>query len=351
MNGDGRGFGGRLRGLRKSAGLSQEELAERSGLNVRTISNLERGFSRWPYRDTLRRLADALLLSGVVRAEFMAASGRRVVSEGSAPAEPPPWPAPRLLPSAMRYFTGRKAELGFLTGLLAEAQSPAGSGAVVISAIVGAAGVGKTALAVHWAHQHAECFPDGQLYADLHGFDATSPPAPTTAAVCRFLEALGVPPARMPADAAAQLDLYRSLLAGKRVLIILDNVRDARQVRPLTPGEGGCMVLVTSRSQLTELIALDGASALPVGPLTMGEARELLTRRLGADRISSEQSQADELISRCGRLPLALNMAAARAISLPALPLSTLAAGLKLFQSEYRQVYLFQVPLPALGST
>jgi len=160
-----------------------------------------------------------------------------------------------------------------------------------------------------------------------------------------------VPPARMPADAAAQLDLYRSLLAGRRVLIILDNVRDARQVRPLTPGEGGCMVLVTSRSQLTELIALDGASALPVGPLTMGEARELLTRRLGADRISSEQSQADELISRCGRLPLALNMAAARAISLPALPLSTLAAGLKLFQSEYRQVYLFQVPLPALGST
>ena len=355
MSEDYRGFGGRLRAWRQSAGLSQEELAARSRLSARTIRNLERGHARWPYPDTLRRLADALELRGAQRAEFMTAPGRPLAPAGSLPGDAPSppgspaeeltdaasagqvtgparpgIPAPRQLPAGMRYFTGRKAELDFLTSLLDESQAPAGASAtVVISAIGGTAGVGKTALAVHWANEHTELFPDGQLYVNLRGFDPAGPPVPPEEAVRRFLEALGVPPARIPAGTDAQLGLYRSVLAGKRVLIVLDNARDAGQVRPLLPGAGGCMVLVTSRSQLTDLVALEGAAPLTVGLLTQDEARELLTRRLGDDRVAREQPQADELISLCGRLPLALNIAAARAVTHPRLPLDTLAAQLR----------------------
>ncbi|MGH3155190.1 MAG: ATP-binding protein, partial [Streptosporangiaceae bacterium] len=353
---DGQGFGARLRAARKSARLSQEELAERSGLNVRTIRDLERGRARWPYRDTLRRLADALELRGVTRAEFMAAAGRRLASDEGPAAEPavasrelhdadlnasgpasqmiPPGSAsplvPRQLPAGMRYFTGRQPELDFLTALREESGSPAGTeGTVVIAAIGGMAGVGKTALAVHWAHQHADRFPDGQLYADLHGFDPGGPPMEVSTAVRRFLDALAVPPERIPPDVDARLDLYRSVLAGKRMLIVLDNARDTGQVRPLLPGAAGCMVLITSRSQLTDLIALGGAAPLTVGLLTTQEARELLARRLGTGRLSWEQPRADELIGLCGQLPLALNIAAARAVTDPRMSLSDLAAGLR----------------------
>jgi len=326
-------FGTQLRACRQSAGLSQEELAERSGLNVRSIRNLERGHARWPHRDTLYRLADALALRGAAREDFIAGAGRRLGSGGNDGGEAGPdgadgVPAPRQLPAGIRHFTGRKAELRFLTAVLEERGAP-DSGTVVISAIGGMAGIGKTALAVHWAHQHAADFPDGQLYADLRGFDPGEAPADAAVVVRRFLDALGVPPPRIPADADAQFGLYRSLLADKRMLIVLDNARDANQVRSLLPGAGGCLVVVTSRSRLTDLVALEGAVALPVGLLAPEEACELLARRLGAGRVAREQADADELAALCARLPLALNIAAARVADRPGLPLRELTARLR----------------------
>ena len=347
-------FGTELRARRRSAGLSQEELAERSGLSARTVGNLERGRVRSPYRDTLYRLADALDLSDAARAVFLASAGRRLGAAGddsgeSGTAAPDPRdaevtapgfarqplarqdedaPVPRQFPAGIRHFTGRKAELDFLTAVLEASASP-DNGMVVISAIGGMAGVGKTALAVQWAHQHASGFPDGQLYADLRGFGPAEAPAEAAVVVRRFLDALHVPPTRIPADADAQFALYRSMLAGKRMLIILDNVRDASQVRPLLPGAGGCLVLVTSRNELASLVALEGAIPLSVGLLSPEDARNLLARRLGADRVAREQDEADELADLCGHLPLALNIAAARAATRPAMPLRELTAGVR----------------------
>lgn len=323
------GFGSQLRSRRRSSGLSQEELAERSGLNARTIRNLERGRARWPYRDTLHRLADALELQDAARTEFMTAPGHRPASGAGAVSLVTPRPAddagvPRQLPAGVRHFTGRKTELDFLTALLDEP-----GGAAAIAAISGGAGVGKSALAVHWAHQHADCFPDGQLYADLRGFDAAGPPVDAATVMRRFMDALAVPPTRIPADPDALAGSYRSMLAGRHMLIVLDNVRDAGQARALLPGAAGCMILITSRSQLTDLVALEGADPLTIGLLSPDEARELLARRLGAARVAAEEPEADELITLCGHLPLALGIAAARAAANPSLPLGTLAATLR----------------------
>ncbi len=337
MSEAGEGFGTQLRAWRRSSGLSQEELAERSGLNVRTIRNLERGRARWPYRDTVHRLADALELPELARAEFVTAPGRRLACGEDARGPLIPHPvntpgAPRQLPAGVRHFTGRKAELDFLTALLDEPEPP--DGTVMIAAIGGTAGVGKSALAVHWAHQHSDRFPDGQLHADLRGFDAAGPPLDPGTVIRRFVDALSAPPARVPADLDALAGLYRSMLTGRRMLIVLDNARDAGQVRPLLPGAAGCMILITSRSQLTDLIALEGAASLTVGPLSTQDAGELLARRLGAGRLAAEQPAADELISLCGHLPLALNVAAAWAAVNPPLPLETLAARLRSEQSR-----------------
>jgi hypothetical protein len=164
--------------------------------------------------------------------------------------------------AGIAHFTGRADALRTLTGLVGEADAT--RGAVVISAIDGTAGIGKTALAVHWAQQAAGSFPDGQLYVNLRGFDPAGAPVEAAEAIRGFLDALGVPSARIPADPGAQAGLYRSLLAGKRMLIVLDNARDPHQVRPLLPGSAGCLVLVTSRSQLSGLIAVDGARPLTV---------------------------------------------------------------------------------------
>ena len=335
-------FGVQLRACRRSAGISQEELAERSGLHVRTIRNLERGRSRWPYQDTLRRLADALDLRDAARADFIAGTGRRLGSgraeidadlaeaglAGQCVRREACVPVPRQLPAGLRHFTGRKAELDFLTTALEESGSP-GRGPVVISAIGGMAGVGKTALAVQWAHEHAAEFPDGQLYADLRGYGPAEDRVNVAAVARRFLDALQVPPARIPSDTDAQFGLYRSTLAGKRMLIILDNVGDASNVRPLLPGTAGSAVLVTSRSKLTDLVALDGAVPLAVGLLDQEEARDLLARRLGEDRVAREQPEAYELAELCARLPLALNISAAYAAARPALSLRELTARLR----------------------
>jgi DNA-binding SARP family transcriptional activator/tetratricopeptide (TPR) repeat protein len=239
-------------------------------------------------------------------------------------------PVPAQLPLAVPVLAGRGAELDHLDAIARGAAQAgrAGPGAVAVSVISGTAGVGKTALAVHWAHRVAAEFPDGQLYMNLRGFDSGGPAVDPGDVVRGFLDSLGVSAERIPEDLAAQAGLYRSLLAGQRVLVVLDNARDAEQVRPLLPGSAGCLVVVTSRSQLTSLVATEGAWPLNLDLLTSDGARDLLSRRLGADRVAGEPEAADDIIAGCARLPLALAIAAARAAARPAFPLATFAAEL-----------------------
>jgi DNA-binding SARP family transcriptional activator/tetratricopeptide (TPR) repeat protein len=234
---------------------------------------------------------------------------------------------PRQMPAAVAGFTGRAAELQALTRVLDDAGADA-PGTVVISAIGGTAGVGKTALALHWAHQVAARFGDGQLYVNLRGFDPSGTPATPAEAIRGFLDALGVPPERIPHAPPAQAGLYRSLLADKRMLIVADNARDEQQVQPLLPASPGSLVIVTSRSQLSGLAVADGARLLTLDVLNHAEAVQLLTARLGADRVVAEPGATDQIASLCACLPLALAIAAARAAARPGFSLATLAAEL-----------------------
>jgi NB-ARC domain/Bacterial transcriptional activator domain len=234
---------------------------------------------------------------------------------------------PAQLPFGVAGFTGRIDQLARLDTLLRELAH--GPTAVVISAVSGTAGVGKTALAVHWAHRVADRFPDGQLYVNLRGFDAGGQVMDPAEAVRRFLDALGVPAERIPVDLDAQAALYRSLLAGRRMLVVLDNARTTAQVRPLLPGARTCLVLVTSRNQLSGLVAADGAHPIILDLLTLDEAWELLARRLGSDRTTAEPDAVAEIITACARLPLALAIVGARAATHPHLPLHTLAGELR----------------------
>ena len=202
-------------------------------------------------------------------------------------------------------------------------------GTVVISAIGGTAGVGKTALAVYWAHRVADRFPSGQLYVNLAGFDPSGSPVTPEEAILGLLDALGVSPDRVPSSLAAQSGLYRSLLAGRQMLILLDNACDEHQVRPMLPGSPGCLVLVTSRSQLAGLAAAENASLLSLDVLSPAEARQMLVARLGDQRTAAEPGAVTEIADLCARLPLALAVAAARAAARPRLPLSALAAELR----------------------
>ncbi len=236
---------------------------------------------------------------------------------------------PAQLPLAVPEFAGRAAELASLDALLPETAAATRPATVVISAVSGTAGVGKTALAVHWAHRVAHRFPDGQLYVNLRGFDPNGAPLDPAEAVRGFLDALGVPAQRIPTGLPAQTALYRSLLAGKRVLVLLDNARGVEQVRPLLPGAPGCLVVVTSRDQLTGLVATEGARPLTLDLLSTAEARELIACRLGCERLTAEPDAVDDIVARCARLPLALAVAAARAATRPGFPLAVLAAELR----------------------
>jgi DNA-binding SARP family transcriptional activator/tetratricopeptide (TPR) repeat protein len=282
------------------------------------------------YQRLRRLLADEL---GIEPSAAVQEVHRRILSGGAAP-EPPAghrWaskPAPQQLPAGPAYFTGRSGSLARLDALLPEDDDAAPT-TVVISAIAGAAGVGKTALAVHWARRMADRFPDGNLYVNLHGFDPSGPPIRPGDTIRGFLEALGMSPHRIPADPQAQVGLYRTLLAGKRMLVLVDNARDADQVRPLLPGTPGCVVVVTSRNQLTGLVAHDGAHLVNLDVLTRDEALRLLEVRLGPERVAAERRAAKEIVERCGRLPLALTVAAARAVAHPAFPLAALAGELR----------------------
>uniref|UniRef100_UPI00099E2198 AfsR/SARP family transcriptional regulator n=1 Tax=Streptomyces torulosus TaxID=68276 RepID=UPI00099E2198 len=256
-------------------------------------------------------------------------------------------PVPAQLPHDLPTFTGRRAELEEVLALLDTATTvphtptttptptptpgPSASalGTVVISAIGGMAGIGKTTLAVHWAHRVADRFPDGQLYVNLRGFTPSGAVMGADEAVRVFLDALGVPPERVPHGVDARAALYRSLLAGRRFLVLLDNARDTEQVRPLLPGAPGCLAIVTSRNQLTGLVSAHGAHALTLRPLDTEQARAFLERRLGAARLTGESRAVAEIAALCAGLPLALACVAARAAAHPRFALSAIAAELR----------------------
>jgi len=236
---------------------------------------------------------------------------------------------PKQLPASTPYFTGRAPQLAELHELLpagnAAADRPA---AATVAVLTGTAGIGKTALAVHWAHQVADRFPDGQLYVNLRGFDPAEQPTAPPRAVRAFLDTLGMPPAKIPADLDSQAALYRSLLADKRVLVILDNARDVEQVRPLLPGGSGSLVVVTSRNQLTGLIT-QGAQPIRLTQLDADDAGRFLTRRLRRQRTATEPEAVQQIIDWCAGLPLALAIVAARATTAPHFPLAVLSAELR----------------------
>ena len=268
--------------------------------------------------------------------------GRRPGAEGMVT------PVPAQLPLDAPGFSGRHEELAMLLEMLPAKSARPGDASpgdaspgdaspgdastdqtVPIVVISGTAGAGKTALAVRFGHQVAKRFPGGQLFVNLRGLDPGTPPMEPAEALRFFLDALGVPPYRIPADTEGRSALFRSALDGKRMLIVLDNARNVAQVRPLLPGSPGSLVVVTSRNEMTGLVAAEGAMPLTLDVLSFDEAREMLVRRLGRDRAAAEPEAADEIISSCARLPLALGIAVGRAASRPKRPLSELAAELR----------------------
>lgn len=216
---------------------------------------------------------------------------------------------PRQLPADIAGFAGRTSTLSTLDGLLA---SSATAATMLIVAVSGSPGVGKTTTVVHWAHRVAAQFPDGQLYLDLRGYDPNGQAVDAAEAIRTVLDALGAPPQRLPASPAAMEGTYRSAMAGRRILLVLDNARDAQHVRPLLPASPTAAVVVTSRSNLAPLVAREGAHPVSLDLLTVDDSRDLLRRRLGADWTAGQPFEVDEIIRRCARLPLALAVIAAR---------------------------------------
>jgi len=312
-----------VRAWRSRALLSQEELAERAGLSVGTVRGIEAGRIRRPRTGSVRRLADALALVDHDRETLLAVIGGpdRVGTGVPRPAGPVPAP----LPAAVTGFVGRVRALGLLDETLAagDGSSP---GPVVISAIDGTAGVGKTALAVHWGHRVAGRFPDGQLYVNLRGYDPEQP-VPPGAALVRLLGALGVPGRDIPVDLEERAARYRTEVAGRRMLVVLDNAATAEQVRPLLPGTGSCAVVVTSRDRLAGLVAVHGARRIDLDLLPLDEAIALLRALIGT-RVDAEPEAAVALAEQCARLPLALRVAAELVASRPAALLAELVSEL-----------------------
>ncbi|WP_308210272.1 AfsR/SARP family transcriptional regulator [Amycolatopsis iheyensis] len=229
---------------------------------------------------------------------------------------------PNQFPAAPSSFIGRGDELAALT-------AAADRRVVQISALAGAGGVGKTWLVLHWAYAHRDRFPGGQLFADLHGFSSANAPLAPSVVLRRFLGELGVQPSRVPPDPDAQAALYRKLVAGRRLLVVLDNAADANQVIPLLPGSPAATTIVTSRRHLAPLITRYGARHLQLDILTQDEARALLAARLGAARLAAEPAAAEELIGLCGRYPLALAIMSRHAQTRPRIPLAEFAGELR----------------------
>jgi tetratricopeptide (TPR) repeat protein/transcriptional regulator with XRE-family HTH domain len=286
-----------LRELRAGAGLTQEELAEAAGLSSRAVSDLERGVVTAPHKDTVRLLAEALQLGGWARVEFEAAVPGRAGAGGVA--------AVRTLPRDVASFTGRRREL---QELVDAAIGAADSGRIVgIHAIGGMAGIGKTAFAVHAAHRLAGRFPGGQIFVPLHGHTPGRQPVGPADALASLLLTIGIPAAQIPADLEARTALWRDRLAGRQLLLILDDATGSEQVRPLLPGAGASLVLITSRRRLT---ALEEATTISLDTLPPEEAAGLLVRLAVRPGLSSADPGVREISRLCGYLPLAIGMLA-----------------------------------------
>jgi tetratricopeptide (TPR) repeat protein/transcriptional regulator with XRE-family HTH domain len=292
-------FSSLLRRLRTDARLTQEELASAAKLSRRAVSDLERGIATTPQKDTVRLLGDALHLTGPERAHFEAVARGRPVTGGIKAVTAA---AIRALPRDVASFTGRHRELEQL------AEAAAGAGGVVgIHAIGGMAGVGKTAFAVHAAHRLAERFPGGQIFLLLHGHTPGQQPVDPADALADLLLTIGVPAAQIPPGLQARIALWRDWAAGKQLLLVLDDAASSEQVRPLLPGTGGSLVLVTSRRHLS---ALDEATAISLDTLPPGDAGALLVRLAGRAGLSPADPAAAEITRLCGYLPLAIGMVA-----------------------------------------
>ena len=273
-------FAAVLRKLRAEAGLTQEELAEAAGLSPRAVSDLERGMVTNPHKDTVRLLADALQLGGSARVEFEAAAVPGRAGTGGVAAT-------RTLPRDIASFTGRRRELQELVdAAIAAADS---GGTVGIHAIGGMAGIGKTAFAVHAAHRLADRFPDGQIFVPLHGHTPGQQPVGPADALASLLLSIGVPAAQIPAGLEARTARWRDQAAGRQLLLVLDDAAGSEQVRPLLPGTGGSLVLVTSRRRLT---ALEDATAISLDTLPPQEAAGLLVRLAVRPGLSSAPGRA-----------------------------------------------------------
>jgi transcriptional regulator with XRE-family HTH domain len=310
-------FADLLRQLRAEARLTQEELAQAAGLSPRSVSDLERGVNRTARKESALLLADALRLAGQVRESFVAAArGRAPAAEvlatrrGAAPDDSPgsgtrAAAAAKTLPRDIGSFTGREAELARLLGTLAGVAADAGL--VGIHAIDGMAGIGKTTFAVHAAHKLAASFPDGQFFLPLHAHTAGQRPVRPEDALASLLLTAGVAAQHIPPGLEARAAWWRDQVAGKRILLLLDDAAGHEQVRPLLPGTPGSLVLVTSRRRLT---ALDDAAVISIDTLSPGEAAALLARLAGRPELASGEGPAGEITRLCGYLPLAIGMLA-----------------------------------------
>jgi transcriptional regulator with XRE-family HTH domain len=322
-------FAGLLRQLRAEAGLTQEELAEAASLSPRSVSDLERGINRTAHKDTALLLADALKLAGPVRERFVAAARGKAPAAEVLAARQGMGPgafvaaAIRGLPRGTGSFTGRQAELAQLLQTLAGAA--ASGGVVGIHAIDGMAGIGKTTFAVHAAHLLAGSFPDGQFFLPLHAHTAGQRPVDPADALASLLLTAGMPAQQIPPGLEARAGRWRDQLAGKKILLLLDDAAGHEQVRPMLPGTAGSLVLITSRRRLA---ALEDAAVISLDVLPAGEAAALLARLAARPGLYPKDAAVGEITRLCGCLPLAIGMLAAQLRHHPAWTVAELAAGL-----------------------
>jgi tetratricopeptide (TPR) repeat protein/transcriptional regulator with XRE-family HTH domain len=306
-------FAGLLRQLRAEAQLTQEELAEAASVSRRSVSDLERGISRTAHKDTALLLAGALGLSGPVREVFVAAARGRVPAAGVLTARQGLAPgafaaaATRTLPRDIAAFTGRQAELAQLMETLAGAA--ANGGVVGIHAIDGMAGIGKTTFAVHAAHRLTALFPDGQFFLPLHAHTPGQRPVGPADALASLLLTAGVAAGQIPPGLEARAARWRDQVAGKKVLLLLDDAAGHEQVRPLLPGTAGSLVLVTSRRRMA---ALEDVTVISLDTLPPGEAAVLLARLAARPGVRTGDVAVGELARLCGYLPLAIGMLASQ---------------------------------------
>lgn len=323
-------FGRLLRARRACLGLTQGQLAERSGLSAETVSSIERGTNASPRRTSIRLLCEALglpwalgdwLYGGTVKptaeAEVSGAGGdRRIRLQFDV--------VPRQLPLGARHFAGREQELTALDNLVRDARSRP-----VVVVLSGPEGIGKTALALHWAHANAPRFLDGQLYADVHATSRSGLPARSAWDVLRsFLESLNRPTDRVPVGLDHLSAFYRSVLASRSMLVLLNDVSSVEQVRPLLPASRGSVVLVTSRNSLANLVATEGAYEIALTGLDREDSLRLLANLLGEQRVAVERHRLSALVARCSGRPSVLCSVAADAVTRPGVSLAAIEADL-----------------------